>query len=135
MASQVAPVDLPGPGFPVAPVAFEHFPGDGFEEPLFTQGGRVAAPKRGKEGHGALTGLVKAHAAGIADGFPDTAAFMLAVDEETLVAGRQDTDAEALQPGIANVVWRPAGLKGLDPALGEPEIGHGFSSCARLQAG
>ena len=135
MASEVAPVDPHGPGFPVPPVVFEHFPGDGFEEPLFRQSRRVVATKPGKEGHGALTGLVKAHAAGIADRLPDTVAFLLAVNEETLVARRQDTDAEALQPGIANIVWRLAGLKGLDPALGKAKMGHGFSSCVRLQAG
>ena len=118
------------------PVAVEDFLGHGFEDLLFGRGGRFfVAPDCGKERCCAPAGLVEADAGGIADGLPDALSLVLAVDKEAFAACGQDADAEAFQIGAADVVCGPAGFEGLDPALAEADIRHGFSSCGLLQAG
>ena len=133
-ASKIFPVDLHGSGLPVPPVAGEDFLGHGLEKPVFGKYGGFVAADGGKQFRCLPTSLVEAHAAGVADGLPEAPALVLAVDEEALGSRRQNADAEAFQLCVADIVRRLPGFKGLDPALAEADIGHGFppaSICRR----
>ena len=66
------------------------------------QGGGYVAPDHGP------ACCVEAYTIGVVFGLPDTLAFVLAVEEKAFAARGQETDAEALQLGIADVVWRLA---------------------------
>ena len=126
LVAQIVPVDLHGPGLPVPPVTGEDLLGNGLEEPLLRQGRRLVAPESGEQFRRPSAGLVETDAAGVSDGLPETSSLMLAVNEISPGAGGQDPDAEAPQVTVADVVWRSPGLKGLDPALAEADVGHGF---------
>lgn len=58
---------------------------------------------------------------------------LVLVDEEALAPDRVDTNAEASDTGILNVIGILAGLKGLDTALGESCCGHEISLAIELQ--
>ena len=124
---EIVPVDPERTRLPDPLVAFEHGPGDRFEQRLLGSRRRgLVAPDRGQHLRGARPRFLHVQGPGIADDFPDAFSTVLAVDEELLASRGQHPDAEPPELAVANVVVGLAGIERADAGVGKVGPRHRF---------
>ena len=123
-------VGLQGPGLPVVGIAFEELLGEGVHRPPQRPGAAVVlhrVDEGGDEFAGLAAGLGDAHGVGVADGGVAPPPTHHAVEGEGAHPTREDSQAQAGDRVVADVVTLLAGLGGAD-AAGEGGfglVGHG----------
>ena len=125
LLSEISPVDVEGSRLPDPRIAFEHGFRDRLEDGLFGPERQALAPAdRGKHFVGAESRLAGRHRLRIADDLPDPVSAMLALDEVSFPARRQNPNAKAREPRVADIARSLAGPERPDPGLGDSTPGH-----------
>ena len=112
MVPVVPEIDPQCAWLPVPPVTPEDLFGHHLERDFEGVGsGLFTVPPRPQHGSCLRAGILQRDVFGIADRMPDPIAADLAVEEVAFAAGRQDSDTETGDFGIANVTGFPARLE------------------------
>ena len=120
LVPEIAPVDIEGSRLPDALVALERGLRDGLEEGLSRIARRILPEvDRGDDFHRPRPRLADIHGCDVAHDLPDAFATVLAMHEEALASGGQDTEAETPQLAVADIVGDLAGLQRADAGVGE----------------